>query len=477
MSDLVTRVLRAFDHFVLAYFIALNTIYLVLILIAGATIVRAMRRPATGAHDDIFANPMTPAISVVMSAHNEAACIIESARAALDLRYPEFEVVIVEDGSTDDTFELLEREFDLVEVPPDGDQDVRTVGAVVSMHVPRGGEALVVVRKVGTGRRADGINAGINAARHPLVCCIDADSILDNDALLKVARPFVDDPERVVATGGAIRAINGSTVQRGRISTVRQPRRWVERIQVIEYLRSFHLGRTGWSQLRGLVIISGAFGLYRRDLLVAVGGFDPISLGEDLDVVVSLHRHCRDVGMDYRIVYVPEPACWTEVPPTRQILARQRARWSHGLAQVMWKQRTMFGRPRYGRIGSVSMPYYVVFELLGPVVELVGVVAVVAGLALGVVDADYALLFAAVAFLYAMIMSIASLVVEEVSFHRYARWRDIGGALVAVFIENVGFRQLHAWWRLRGLVDAVRGTEPGWGEMTRAGFGSCTDRG
>jgi cellulose synthase/poly-beta-1,6-N-acetylglucosamine synthase-like glycosyltransferase len=220
-----------------------------------------------------------------------------------------------------------------------------------------------------------------------------------------------------------------------------------------------------------LLIISGAFGLYRRDLLVEVGGFDPMSLGEDADALVALHRLKCDRREEYKVVFVPDPVCWTEVPSTRAVLERQRSRWSHGLFQVLWKYRRMMFNPRYKRVGMVALPYYLAFELLGPVVELVGIVAVVLGFALGVVSFDFALLFAAVAMLFGVALSVAALLVEEISFHKYKRWQDIGIGVLASIGENIGYRQLHAWWRLKGLISAVRGNEPEWGEMTRAGFG------
>ena len=470
MTEFAVSVLATFDWFVLAYFLLLNTSYLILVIIAARETTRSFRRSSAGSHDDIFANPLTPAISLVVPAYNEEACIIESVRATAGLKYPEFEIVVVDDGSTDHTFELLRDEFDLIEVAPDLDQDVETVGAVRSVHTSQSGVSIIVVRKVNAGSRADALNVGLNAARHPLVCCLDADSILDHEALLQVVKPFVDDPERVVATGGAIRAVNGSSVYRGQVTSTRQPRGWLARIQIIEYLRSFLLGRTGWSKLGALLIISGAFGVYRRDLLVEIGGFDATSLGEDADVAVGLHKLCRDKGIDYRLVFVPEPVCWTEVPATREVLGRQRTRWSHGLAQVLWKYRQMMCNPKYGRFGLVAMPYYLVFELLGPIVEVVGIVAVIAGLWLGVVNTEFALIFAVVALFYGIALSIAALLVEEVSFHKYTRWRDLGIGIAASVLENIGYRQLHAWWRLRGLINAARGNEPAWGEMTRAGF-------
>lgn len=470
MKHLVIEFVSSFNWFVLTYFVILNTIYLLIIVAALAVMLRSVRRPDPAGRDDIFANPLTPPVSVLVPAFNEGAGIIESVRAMLSLRYPQFEVIVVDDGSTDDTFERLQQEFDLREVVPAIDPDVPTRGAVRSMHVPGGGEPLIVVRKVNAGRRADALNVAINVAQYPLVCMVDADSLLEPDALLRVAQPFVDDPDRVVATGGVIRAANGATVYRGHVVDVRQPKRWIERIQVIEYLRSFLIGRTGWSRVSGLLIISGAFGLFRRDLIVEIGGLDPNSLGEDADLVAAFHRHLRDARRDYSVVFVPEPVCWTELPRDRQTLGRQRRRWSHGLAQVLWKQKRMIFNPRYGRIGLLVMPYYLCFELLGPVVEVVGLASVVAGWAFGIVNTSFALLFATIAFAYGILLSFSALAVDELTRRRPNRWRDLVVGATAAIAENLGYRQMHAWWRLRGLVASLRRRPAVWGAMPRTGF-------
>jgi cellulose synthase/poly-beta-1,6-N-acetylglucosamine synthase-like glycosyltransferase len=459
-----------FQWLVLGYFVVLNVTYLLLVVIAAATMARRTLSDADAVNDDIFANPLTPAVSVLVPAHDEEAGIVESTRAMLGLRYPKFEVIVIDDGSTDETFARLQEAFDLIDTVPALEEDVPTLGAVRSMHVMRNGEPLVVIRKDSSGTKADALNAGLNAARHPLVCMVDADSILEADALLRVARPFVDDPRRVVATGGVVRAANGSRIYRGAVEEARQPKRWIERIQIVEYLRSFLLGRTGWSQIGGLLIVSGAFGLFRRDEVVAAGGLNHATLGEDADLVVTLHRRARELGRPHRVVYVPEPVCWTEVPTSWRVLGRQRRRWSTGLAQVVWRHRSMIGNPRYGRIGVLALPFYTAFELLGPVIELFGLAMLIVGLALGIVNIEFAILFLVVAVLWGITLSIAALTVEELSSHRYERWRDLVVAYAAAILENIGYRQIHAWWRLHGLVSAMRRRPHAWGTMTRTGF-------
>jgi len=468
--DLVVELLQLLDTPVLVYFLLINTSYLVLTALAAVEFARHIRRQPFAGLEEAYSSPLTRPVSVLVPAYNEAAGIVESVRAMLGLRYPEFEVIVIDDGSTDDTAARLIEAFDLVAIPRAVPDDVPARGAVRDVLVPRDAVTpLVLVRKE-NGGRADALNVGVNASQYPLVCMVDADSILDPDALLTVSKPFADDPVRVVATGGVIRAVNGSRVRSGRVVDVRMPRQWIARIQVVEYLRAFLLGRTGWSRLGALSLISGAFGLFRRDVVVEVGGFDPDSLGEDFELVVHMHRHLREARRDYRVVFVAEPVSWTEVPSSRSVLARQRRRWHRGLAQVLWRHRVMMMNPRYGRIGLVALPYYLVFELLAPVLELIGVFIVPVGLLLRAVNVDYALLFLTVALGYAILVSVAALAVEEFSFHRYSRWRDLGIAVVAAVLENVGYRQLTCWWRIQGLWSQLTRRSAVWGVMTRTGF-------
>jgi cellulose synthase/poly-beta-1,6-N-acetylglucosamine synthase-like glycosyltransferase len=256
----------------------------------------------------------------------------------------------------------------------------------------------------------------------------------------------------------------------GRVVDVRMPRQWLVRVQVVEYLRAFLMGRTGWSRLGGLVVISGAFGIFRRDLVVKIGGMAHDTIGEDAELVVRLHHYLRERGEDYRVIFVAEPVSWSEAPSRLRVLGRQRRRWHRGIAEILSKHRRMIGNPRYGRIGLIALPYYVVFELLAPFVELSALVLVPLGLFIDAIDLDFAWRFALVAYGYGLLVSLLALFIEEVSFHRYPRWSDMLRGVLAAVLENFGYRQILALWQVSGAAAAWRGRQAVWGAMQREGF-------
>lgn len=457
---------------VLVYFLVINSSYLMLVLLSIGEFRKHLRFLPFAGREQLLGSRVTPGVSVIASVYNEEAGIEASARSMLSLHYPSHEVILVDDGSKDDTFEVLRRTFDLVQVDLPMPERLSIREHPTGVFVPRSGHVrLTVVRKPNSGR-SDSMNVGINLAREDLVVFVDGDSLLDPDALLAVAQPFVDDPVHTVAAGGVIRAANGCRVEAGRVVSVGMPPQLVSRIQVVEYLRAFHLGRSGWSRLRALILISGAFGIFRRDVLLEVGGLDPTSIGEDFELVMRIHQHMRRQRRRYRVTYVTEPICWTEVPTSLSVLRRQRKRWHRGLWETLWAYRHMFLNPRYGRVGMVAVPYYWFFELLAPVIELGGMVLMILGAILGLIDGSYLLLLLAVAYGYGALVTLAALAVEEFSYHKYGSWRDLGSTLVAAVVENVGYRLLTAWWRIEGWWASLTGRKAVWGEMTRTGFGS-----
>lgn len=470
--DLVRTVLAWTAWPTLLYFLALNLVYAALVLLGFVDTRRSAARRSVLDLAESATAPVSLGLTVVMPAYNESAVITDSVRSSLALDYPDHEVVVVNDGSTDDTLEVLRRAFDLVpstrRVDPGPQIELR--GRIRQVYEAKDpGIPLIVVDSENSGR-SDATNAGIGLAAKDLVVIFDADSIMDPDALLLAVQPFLDDPLRVVAVGGNIRAVNGSRVTAGRVTEEGMPRGWLARFQVVEYLRAFSLGRAGWSRLRTLLLISGAFGVYRRDVLLTVGAFDPDTIGEDLELTLKVHRWCRRRGRAYRMVFASDPTCWTEVPDNVPVLRRQRVRWHRGLWEVLWKHRDMLLNPRYGRIGMLGLPYYWLFELFAPLFELLGTVLVVAALVTGAVDPGMVLALLGIALGCGVLVTVLSILLEESSRRRRSTARDLVIMISCAFLENLGYRQLTAVWRIQGWWQALRGRRAVWGEMTRTGF-------
>ena len=464
--DTIVTIVVAFDLMVLAYFLAINSLYLGFAVVAFFELRKHRRRWTPRDLDVLVRSPATPAISLIVPAFNEEATIRESVRALLSLNYPEYEVVVVNDGSRDNTILAAVEAFELVQAVVGYEQPIATQ-PVRGVYRSLGHRNLLLIDKA-NGGKADAINAGVNAARHPLVCVIDADSLLEEHSLTRAVLPFIENPH-TVAAGGIVRVANGCRVEDGRVTDVALPKNHLAAFQATEYLRAFLAGRVAQSAMRALLIISGAFGVFRRDALLEVGGFRTDTVGEDMEVIVRLHRHFCERGEPYRVVFRPDPVCWTEVPETAKVLARQRNRWQRGTLQALSAHRTMMLNPRYGAVGLFGMPYFLVFEALGPLVEVAGYVVTIGACALGLLDWRFAQLLFLVAVCYGALISLSAVVLEELSFRRYPRLLDLLRLAVFGIAENFGYRQLTTWWRLRGALDFVRGRAD-WGAMTRQGF-------
>jgi cellulose synthase/poly-beta-1,6-N-acetylglucosamine synthase-like glycosyltransferase len=319
------------------------------------------------------------------------------------------------------------------------------------------------------GGKSDAQNTGLNYCRTPLFGVIDADSLLDPGALTRIARVFLED-RKTVAVGGNIQIVNGCTVQAGQVVDVRLPKSHLARFQVLEYLRAFLAGRVGWDALGAPLIISGAFGVFRRDVAVEAGGYDTGTVGEDMEFTMRLHKHCRLLGIPYRIAFLPDPVAWTECPETLGVLGRQRDRWQRGLIESMWRHRDMLLNPTFGRVGLVAFPYFIL-EMLGPLVEVLGYAAFAVTVLLGRASMGYVAVFLSAAVLLGMIYSLSAVVLQELSFRRYPRARDLLSLTCLGLLENLGYRQLTTIWRVRGFYSKLR-RKSAWGAMERRGFGN-----
>jgi cellulose synthase/poly-beta-1,6-N-acetylglucosamine synthase-like glycosyltransferase len=451
----------------LVYFTALNLVYLAFTGVAWSSLTHHRRARGHAPDDAVFSSPVTPPVSVLVPAYDEEPTIVDSVHSLLALRYPEHEVIVVNDGSRDATLERLRDAFDLVPVRKALRMVVPTA-PIKGVYVSRRHRQLWVVDKE-NGGKADALNAGVNTSRYPYVLAIDADAILEEDSLLRVVRPVVAEPDVVVATGGIVRIANGCRIDHGRVVDVRLPKSRLATLQVLEYFRAFLIGRVGWSRMNALLIVSGAFGLFRRSLVEEVGGYSSETVGEDIELVVRLHRHLRDRDEPYRIEFVPDPVCWTEAPETMRQLARQRRRWHRGLGETLWRHRRVAGNGRYGTLGTAAVPYFLLFEFLGPVVEVLGLPAVVVWWLLGDLSPVFVVAFLVVAGLLGVVLSLAALTLEEHSFRRHRDGRDIARLVGFSVLENVGYRQIVSFWRFLAFFDLLRGRAE-WGEMRRKGF-------
>lgn len=458
---------------VLALLTAVSLVYLVLangyqtaLFIGAAAELRVHRHVVwqEGRHR-LLSSPAAPRVTVLAPAFNEEATIRDSVRALLTLGYPQLEIVVVNDGSTDTTLDVLREEFALVPVHPIYERRLETKPVTGLWHSLAHTDLVVVDKE--NGGKADALNAALNVASGELVCAIDADTLIEPDALLRIVRPFLRGEP--AGAGGTIGVANGSVIRHGRVWQPRAPRRLLAGAQSVEYLRAFLFGRLGWNRLGGNLIVSGAFGLFRRRTVIDVGGYLHDTVGEDMELVVAVRRLGAETGRPHRVSFVPDPVGWTEVPETLRTLGRQRNRWHRGLTDVLVRHRRLIGNPRYAVLGTVVAPYFALVELAGPVVEALGLVAFVGALLLGAIDWPFAVLFLLVAYGWGLALSLAAVVLEHAAGTRYPRPRDKALLACWAIVENAGYRQLTVWWRLQGLVSYLRGAQE-WGVMERRGF-------
>jgi len=466
-SPQFVQVVQVLDLGILWYMLLVNSFFALLLVLAAPQLFAHWRFGS----EDVLARSLTssavPRVSILVPAYNEAVTIVDSLRALLTLQYPYFEVILVNDGSKDETMQRLVDAYDLYEVPPAVMRRLRTE-RVKAYYRSRTWTKLLVVDKH-NGGKADSLNVGLDAARFPYVLACDADTLIEPDALLRLARPFLFD-QKIAAVGGTIRVVNACTVEEGRVTDARVDSRWMSGIQTVEYLRAFLFGRLGWNLLGGNLIISGAFGLFRRDYLTEILGYATSTVTEDFELIVRLQRHLREQNAPAKVVFIPDPVAWTEVPTSVAVFGRQRERWHRGLISTMVAHRQVLFNPKYGATGLIAMPYFLFAELLAPMVEAAGLVITVLCTLAGILSVRFALAFFIAAYLFGTLLSLAAILMEEVSFHRYRRPSDTARLLWFAFIEPFGFRQITVWFRLKAFYKYLQG-DHSWGRMKREGFG------
>ncbi|MEK7388784.1 MAG: glycosyltransferase [Elusimicrobiota bacterium] len=463
----LNHLLQLFSVGILTYFFLVSVFYLALFCLSFVELLRHQLRARFATPKEILKAKIVPPISVLAPAYNEEKSVVMSVHSLLRLEYRQFEVIVINDGSSDGTLDALIQAFALKKVARQYFPRIPTRPVRAIYRSQRVRNLLVIDKE--NGGKADSLNAGINTSTCPLFCCIDADSILEKDSLLTIAHPFLEAYSEVVATGGLVRVANGCKIKDGEVLEVRTSGRWLVDFQIVEYFRAFLSGRTGLSKLNCLLVISGAFGLFKKEPVIEAGGYRHDVVGEDMELVVRLHRMMRDAKRTYQIKFLPDPVCWTEVPESMRVLSRQRNRWQRGLAESLFHNKVMLGNPRYGLLGMVAMPYFLLIECLSPVVEITGYAVFTLGLMRAAVGLPAFLAFFMLATVLGVLLSLLALFMEELAFKRYPKVKDLLRLLAAAVLENFGYRQYLSLVRAKGLVDWIRGKKA-WGAMERAGL-------
>lgn len=463
MMEFTQQLLALGQWFFLLYFAGINLGYLLLNVQAFFSIARYSKEYALRQLPQINTG-FEPPISVLVPAYNEALTIAASVRSLLQLNYPEFEILVINDGSKDETLAVLQREFALTPFPEALHTQLQTKPVKMVYRSTVYPELRVIDKE--NGGKADALNVGINGARYPLFCGLDADSILQRDSLQLVVKPFLENP-LTIATGGIIRIANGCAVSSGFLTRAGLPRNWLALFQIVEYLRAFLFGRLGWSPMNAMLVISGAFGLFKKEAVIAAGGYRHDSIGEDMELVVRLHRLFRVAGTPYHITFVPDPVCWTEAPESLRVLKSQRVRWQRGLADSLLMNLELLFHRRGGTVGWLAFPFMLLFEWLGPAIEVIGYALMTLAYAFGLISWSAFAAFMLFAVGFGILLSLTALLLEELSFQIYPQTKQVLLLVAAAVAENFGYRQLTSFWRLIGLWKWLTGSQVKWGEMTR----------
>jgi biofilm PGA synthesis N-glycosyltransferase PgaC len=453
--------------FVYAVAIALG--YLMLAALAQSEMRRYIRKNMSVDYRVLLSSPLAPSVSLLAPAYNEGVTIIDNVKSLLSIMYNNYDVIVINDGSKDDTLDKLIRGFDLRKVPFSLDNKILTKPVRgIYKSTNRAFRKLTVVDKE-NGGKADALNVGLNVSDRELVACIDVDCVIESDALLKMVKPFMEEKVPVIATGGVVRIANSCVIEEGRLIEVRLPQSLIARFQVLEYMRAFLLGRMAWSRLNGLLLISGAFGLFRKDIAVRAGGYNHKTVGEDMELVVRMRRYMHTHRLKYKVSFIPDPLCWTEAPGSYSILSRQRNRWTRGTIETLQMHRKIFLNPRFGITGMLSYPYWYFFEFMAPLVEFLGLLYFGLLVAFHLVNWNFFFALLALVYCFALFFSSLALLTEELSYYKYTQKRDIFKMILTALLEPFVFHPRTVYWALRGNYDLRKGKKS-WGEMTRQGF-------
>ena len=472
-SSTVKIILLIIHYLFFIYAFTVIVSYIVLSIISAIETIEYMKKNSFVNYKEILSSTISPSISIIAPAYNESLNIIENVRSLLSSHYSNYDVIIVNDGSKDDSLAKLIEAYDLVRVDFLINKRLATkpLRKGVFKSTNPAFERLTVVDKE-NGGKADALNMGLNISKNNYVACIDVDCLLLENALQKMIKPFLEATDtRIIATGGVIRIANSCVIKDGKLLEVNLPKKMLEKAQILEYFRSFLLGRMAWSRLNGLLVISGAFGIFDKEIAIEVGGYDTDTVGEDMEIIVRMRRHMEEKKVKYRVAYIPDPLCWTEAPDNYKIFISQRNRWTRGTIETLIKHKKIGFNPKYKSLGLISYPYWLIFERYAPIIEVVGILYFLILAILDEVRWDYAFALFVLAYLFTVILSLAAILSEELTYHQYKKKGTGFNLILTSFLEPIMLHPFILYAAIRGNIDYYFNKDnKKWGEMTRKGL-------
>ncbi|MGB6153028.1 MAG: glycosyltransferase [Pricia sp.] len=472
-----------FYHIVLEYInlvfigftITLFTLFSIMGYLSTKNSIHYRKKNSFGDLSKVMASPLAPSITIIAPAYNEGLTIVENIRSLMSLRYVNYEVMVVNDGSKDDTLQKMIDAYDLVKVEQKIDPNWRNKpirGIYKSPH--RAFAKLTVIDKE-NGGKSDALNTGMALSTNRYVGCIDVDCLLLPDALLHVVKAFYQRSEkRVIAVGGVIRVANSCIIEGGQLEEIRLPKSWLARFQLLEYTRSFILGRMAWGSIDSLLIISGAFGFFDREIALAVEGYDTGTVGEDMEIVFKMRRYMHDNKTPYTVEYIPDSLCWTEVPEDLKIFVNQRDRWARGNLETLFKHKDMFFNSKYGRLGLLSYPYWFFYEWMAPLMEFFGFFTVVAFYYLGILNWDFFVAITSTVYVFSVMFSFYAILWDVYSYNEYKKTKDILLLMFCAMVEPIFFHPIVVYAAVRGNYKKLFKIKSGWGSQVRKGFAKAS---
>jgi cellulose synthase/poly-beta-1,6-N-acetylglucosamine synthase-like glycosyltransferase len=469
--SILENIIKTYETYIAYYSISYIVFYLLLAILSWTAIKKYYKSKYFLLKEILVKSNHTVGVSIVAPAFNEATTIVYNVKSLLFQEYPKFEVVIVNDGSTDATLEILIREFNLVKVDFFYQEKIPTqpVRGHYKSTNPIYSKLLVVDKENGKSK-ADGSNAGINSAKYSLFICTDVDCILRKDTISMLVKPFIENTEKVIATGAAIRISNSCEFKDGMLFKSHFPDNFFARFQELEYIRSFLFGRMAWSKINGLLLVSGGLGMFDKETVIEAGGYWHKSLGEDMELITRMRKLMHKKKEKFLIIYIPESLCWTEVPASMTIFLRQRVRWARGLVQTLYLHKDVFLNPKYGKTGLLIFPYYLLYEFAVPILEILGLIVLTIDLLFFNINYEFLLIGSGFVYLFYISITLISVFLDQLIYKHYTGIKEVLILIVMIFIEPFVFHPLNVYASIKGYWHFLRQKEQKWGVMVRQGF-------